>query len=164
VVGGAALGASSIGATEAVVGTGLTGATVMGASEIAASTAGAVTVDSIFASAAAEVGLATEGVAGAGVAESATLVERVGSLASKAGTVGAGTVAAVKASPYIYGAGDVGYRVMTGEGVDEAVVNTAGDITKLGAKAVGFSIEQFLEDIDPSILILVGIGAYYYFS
>ena len=53
---------------------------------------------------------------------------------------------------------------MTGEGVDEAVVNTAGDITKLGAKAVGFSIEQFLEDIDPSILILVGIGAYYYFS
>ena len=79
-----------------------------------------------------------------------------------AGTVGAGTVATVKAAPYVYGAGDVGYRVMTGEGVDEAVVNTAGDIAKLGAKAAGFGLEQFLEDIDPSILIMVGFGAYYF--
>ena len=108
---------------------------MIGASEAAASTAGAVTVDSIFASAAAEVGLASEGVVGAEVAQAATWAERVGSLASKVGTgaktaattagkVGVGTVATVKAAPYIYGAGDVGYRVMTGEGVDEAVVNT----------------------------------------
>jgi len=51
---------------------------------------------------------------------------------------------------------------MTGEGVDEAVVNTAGDIAKLGAKAAGWGLEQFLKDIDPSILIMVGFGAYYY--
>ena len=110
---------------------------------------------------------------GAEVAQSVTWAERVGSLASKvgtgaktaattAGTVGVGTVATVKAAPYIYGAGDVGYRVMTGEGVDEAVVNTAGDIAKLGAKAAGWGLEQFLKDIDPSILIVVGFGAYYF--
>ena len=162
-VGGAALGASA--ATEAAMGTGLATAAVIG-SEAAATTAGDATVDTIFASAAAEVGLASEGVVGAEVAQTATWAERAGSLATKVGTtagkVGVGTVATVKASPYIYGAGDVGYRVMTGEGVDEAVVKTAGDIAKLGAKAAGFGLEQFLEDIDPSILIMVGFGAYYY--
>ena len=83
------------------------------------------------------------------MAQTATWAERVGSLASKVGTtagkVGVGTVATVKAAPYVYGAGDVGYRVMTGEGVDEAVVNTAGDIAKLGAKAAGWGLEQFLK-------------------
>ena len=171
-VGGAALGASSIGAAEATLGTGLATAAVIG-SEAAASSAGAATFDTIFASAAAEAGLASEGVVGAEVAQSATWAERAGSLATKVGTgaktvattagkVSVGTVATVKAAPYVYGAGDVGYRVMTGEGVDEAVVNTAGDIAKLGAKAAGFGLEQFLEDIDPSILIMVGFGAYYY--
>ena len=171
-VGGAALAGSEIGAAEAA---GLTGATVIGAGEVAASTAGATTLDSIFASAAAEVGLSSEGVAGAEVAQSLSWAERAGSLASKAGTVGksvasgaatlgGGTVAVVKASPYIYAGGDAASRVMAGEGIDEAIVNTAGDLTKLGAKAAGWSLEQFLNDIDPSVLIVGGLAAYFYFS
>ena len=129
----------------------------------------------MFASAATEVGLASEGVAGAEVVQGASWAERVGSLASKAGsvgksvatsaaTVGGGTLAVAKASPYIYTGGDVASRVMSGEGVGEAIVNTAGDITKLGAKAVSFSIEELFKDIDPSILIVAGLGAYLYFS
>ena len=160
-VGGAALGASEIGVTEAA---GLTGATVIGAGEVAASTAGATTLDSIFASAAAEVGLSSEGVAGAEVAQSLSWAERAGSLASKAGTVGAAGVTVAKASPYILTGGDVASRVMSGEGVGEAIVSTAGDITKLGAKAVSFSIEELLNDIDPSLLIVGGLAAYLYFS
>ena len=135
-VGGAALAGSEIGAAEAA---GLTGATVIGAAEVAASTA---TFDTMFASAAAEVGLSSEGVAGAEVAQSLSWAERAGSLASKAGTVGksvasgaatvgGGTVAVVKASPYIYAGGDAASRVMAGEEVDKAIVNTAGDLTKL---------------------------------
>ena len=92
-VGGAALGASEIGVAEAA---GLTGATVIGASEVASSTAGAATFDSIFASAAAEVGLSSEGVAGAEVVQGVSWAERAGSLASKAGTVGGGTLAVAK--------------------------------------------------------------------
>ena len=168
-VGGAALAGSEIGAAEAA---GLTGATVIGAAEVAASTA---TFDTMFASAAAEVGLSSEGVAGAEVAQSLSWAERAGSLASKAGTVGksvasgaatvgGGTVAVVKASPYIYAGGDAASRVMAGEGVDEAIVNSAGDLAKLGAKAAGWSLEQFLNDIDPSVLIVGGLAAYFYFS
>ena len=160
-VGGAAFAGSEIGAAEAA---GLTGATVIGAAEVAASTAGATTLDSIFASAAAEVGLSSEGVAGAEVAQSLSWAERAGSLASKAGTVGAAGVTVAKASPYILTGGDVASRVMSGEGVGEAIVSTAGDITKLGAKVVSFSIEELLNDIDPSILIVGGLAAYLYFS
>ena len=157
-VGGAALAGSEIGAAEAA---GLTGATVIGAAEVAASTA---TFDTMFASAAAEVGLSSEGVAGAEVAQSLSWAERAGSLASKAGTVGAAGVTVAKASPYILTGGDVASRVMSGEGVGEAIVSTAGDITKLGAKAVSFSIEELLNDIDPSVLIVGGLAAYFYFS
>ena len=168
-VGGAALVGSEIGAAEAA---GLTGATVIGAAEVAASTA---TFDTMFASAAAEVGLSSEGVAGAEVAQSLSWAERAGSLASKAGsagktalgaatTVGSGTVAVVQASPYIYAGGDAASRVMAGEGIDEAIVNTAGDITKIGAKAVSFSLQEFINDIDPSVLIVGGLAAYFYFS
>ena len=160
-VGGAALGASEIGVTEAA---GLTGATVIGAGEVAASTAGATTLDSIFASAAAEVGLSSEGVAGAEVAQSLSWAERAGSLASKAGTVGAAGVTVAKASPYLLTGGDVASRVMSGEGVEEAIVNTAGDLTKIGAKAVSFSLQEFINDIDPSVLIVGGLAAYLYFS
>ena len=156
-VGGAALAASEIGTTEAIVGTGM----ALGASEVAASTAGAATFDSMFASAAAEVALESGPEV---VAQGASWAERAGSLASKAGTVGAAGVSVAKASPYILTGGDVASRVMSGEGVGEAIVSTAGDITKLGAKAVSFSIEELLNDIDPSILIVAGLGAYLYFS
>ena len=151
-----ALAASEIGTTEAIVGTGM----ALGASEVAASTAGAATFDSMFASAAAEVALEP----GPEVVQGASWAERAGSLASKAGTVGAAGVSVAKASPYILTGGDVASRVMSGEGVEEAIVSTAGDITKLGAKAVSFSIEELLNDIDPSILIVAGLGAYLYFS
>ena len=40
----------------------------------------------------------------------------------------------------------------------EAIVNTAGVITKLGAKVVSFSIDEFSNDIDPSILTVAGFG------
>ena len=156
-VGGAALAGSEIGTTEAIVGTGM----ALGASEVAASTAGAATFDSMFASAAAEVALESGPEV---VAQGASWAERAGSLASKAGTVGAAGVTVAKASPYILTGGDVASRVMSGEGVGEAIVSTAGDITKLGAKAVSFSIEELLNDIDPSILIVAGLGAYLYFS
>jgi hypothetical protein len=153
----AALAASEIGTTEAIVGTGM----ALGASEVAASTAGAATFDSMFASAAAEVALESGPEV---VAQGASWAERAGSLASKAGTVGAAGVSVAKASPYILTGGDVASRVMSGEGVGEAIVSTAGDITKLGAKAVSFSIEELLNDIDPSILIVGGLAAYFYFS
>ena len=153
----AALAASEIGTTEAIVGTGM----ALGASEVAASTAGAATFDSMFASAAAEVALESGPEV---VAQGASWAERAGSLASKAGTVGAAGVTVAKASPYILTGGDVASRVMSGEGVGEAIVSTAGDITKLGAKAVSFSIEELLNDIDPSILIVGGLAAYLYFS
>jgi hypothetical protein len=153
----AALAASEIGTTEAIVGTGM----ALGASEVAASTAGAATFDSMFASAAAEVALESGPEV---VAQGASWAERAGSLASKAGTVGAAGVSVAKASPYILTGGDVASRVMSGEGVGEAIVSTAGDITKLGAKAVSFSIEELLNDIDPSILIVGGLAAYLYFS
>ena len=153
----AALAASEIGTTEAIVGTGM----ALGASEVAASTAGAATFDSMFASAAAEVALESGPEV---VAQGASWAERAGSLASKAGTVGAAGVTVAKASPYILTGGDVASRVMSGEGVGEAIVSTAGDITKLGAKAVSFSIEELLNDIDPSILIVGGLAAYFYFS
>ena len=156
-VGAAALASSEIGTTEAIVGTGM----ALGASEVAASTAGAATFDSMFASAAAEVALESGPEV---VAQGASWAERAGSLASKAGTVGAAGVTVAKASPYILTGGDVASRVMSGEGVGEAIVSTAGDITKLGAKAVSFSIEELLNDIDPSILIVAGLGAYLYFS
>ena len=152
----AALAASEIGTTEAIVGTGM----ALGASEVAASTAGAATFDSMFASAAAEVALES----GPEVVQGASWAERVGSLASKAGTVGAAGVTVAKTSPYILTGGDVASRVMSGEGVGEAIVSTAGDITKLGAKAVSFSIEELLNDIDPSLLIVGGLAAYLYFS
>ena len=154
-VGGSALAASTVAATEATVGTGL----AIGGTE-------AGSFASIFTAATAEQALASTGVVGAEVAQTATWAERAGSLASKVGTgvatVGTGTVAVAKSSPYIYGAGDVGARVMAGEDVDEAIVHTAGDITTLTAKAVGFSLETFLSDIDPSILIVAGLGTYYY--
>ena len=153
----AALAASEIGTTEAIVGTGM----ALGASEVAASTAGAATFDSMFASAAAEVALESGPEV---VAQGASWAERAGSLASKAGTVGAAGVTVAKASPYILTGGDVASRVMSGEGVEEAIVNTAGDLTKIGAKAVGWSLEQFLNDIDPSVLIVGGLAAYFYFS
>ena len=153
----AALAASEIGTTEAIVGTGM----ALGASEVAASTAGAATFDSMFASAAAEVALESGPEV---VAQGASWAERAGSLASKAGTVGAAGVSVAKASPYILTGGDVASRVMSGEGVGEAIVSTAGDITKLGAKAVSFSIEELFNDIDPSILIVGGLAAYLYFS
>ena len=153
----AALAASEIGTTEAIVGTGM----ALGASEVAASTAGAATFDSMFASAAAEVALESGPEV---VAQGASWAERAGSLASKAGTVGAAGVTVAKASPYILTGGDVASRVMSGEGVGEAIVSTAGDITKLGAKAVSFSIEELLSDIDPSLLIVGGLAAYLYFS
>jgi hypothetical protein len=153
----AALAASEIGTTEAIVGTGM----ALGASEVAASTAGAATFDSMFASAAAEVALESGPEV---VAQGASWAERAGSLASKAGTVGAAGVSVAKASPYILTGGDVASRVMSGEGVEEAIVNTAGDLTKIGAKAVGWSLEQFLNDIDPSVLIVGGLAAYFYFS
>ena len=153
----AALAASEIGTTEAIVGTGM----ALGASEVAASTAGAATFDSMFASAAAEVALESGPEV---VAQGASWAERAGSLASKAGTVGAAGVTVAKASPYILTGGDVASRVMSGEGVGEAIVSTAGDITKLGAKAVSFSIEELLNDIDPSVLIVGGLAAYFYFS
>ena len=153
----AALAASEIGTTEAIVGTGM----ALGASEVAASTAGAATFDSMFASAAAEVALESGPEV---VAQGASWAERAGSLASKAGTVGAAGVTVAKASPYILTGGDVASRVMSGEGVGEAIVSTAGDITKLGAKAVSFSIEELLNGIDPSILIVGGLAAYLYFS
>ena len=153
----AALAASEIGTTEAIVGTGM----ALGASEVAASTAGAATFDSMFASAAAEVALESGPEV---VAQGASWAERAGSLASKAGTVGAAGVSVAKASPYILTGGDVASRVMSGEGVGEAIVSTAGDITKLGAKAVSFSIEELLSDIDPSLLIVGGLAAYLYFS
>ena len=153
----AALAASEIGTTEAIVGTGM----ALGASEVAASTAGAATFDSMFASAAAEVALESGPEV---VAQGASWAERVGSLASKAGTVGAAGVTVAKASPYILTGGDVASRVMSGEGVGEAIVSTAGDITKLGAKAVSFSIEELVNDIDPSLLIVGGLAAYLYFS
>ena len=156
-VGGAALAGSEIGTTEAIVGTGM----ALGASEVAASTAGAATFDSMFASAAAEVALESGPEV---VAQGASWAERAGSLASKAGTVGAAGVSVAKASPYILTGGDVASRVMSGEGVGEAIVSTAGDITKLGAKAVSFSIEELLSDIDPSLLIVGGLAAYLYFS
>ena len=152
-----ALAASEIGTTEAIVGTGM----ALGASEVAASTAGAATFDSMFASAAAEVALESGPEV---VAQGASWAERAGSLASKAGTVGAAGVTVAKASPYILTGGDVASRVMSGEGVGEAIVSTAGDITKLGAKAVSFSIEELLNDIDPSLLIVGGLAAYLYFS
>ena len=152
-----ALAASEIGTTEAIVGTGM----ALGASEVAASTAGAATFDSMFASAAAEVALESGPEV---VAQGASWAERAGSLASKAGTVGAAGVTVAKASPYILTGGDVASRVMSGEGVGEAIVSTAGDITKLGAKAVSFSIEELLNDIDPSVLIVGGLAAYFYFS
>ena len=153
----AALAASEIGTTEAIVGTGM----ALGATEVAASTAGAATFDSMFASAAAEVALESGPEV---VAQGASWAERAGSLASKAGTVGAAGVTVAKASPYILTGGDVASRVMSGEGVGEAIVSTAGDITKLGAKAVSFSIEELLNDIDPSILIVGGLAAYLFFS
>ena len=153
----AALAASEIGTTEAIVGTGM----ALGATEVAASTAGAATFDSMFASAAAEVALESGPEV---VAQGASWAERAGSLASKAGTVGAAGVTVAKASPYILTGGDVASRVMSGEGVEEAIVNTAGDLTKIGAKAVGWSLEQFLNDIDPSVLIVGGLAAYFYFS
>ena len=152
-----ALAASEIGTTEAIVGTGM----ALGATEVAASTAGAATFDSMFASAAAEVALESGPEV---VAQGASWAERAGSLASKAGTVGAAGVTVAKASPYILTGGDVASRVMSGEGVGEAIVSTAGDITKLGAKAVSFSIEELLNDIDPSVLIVGGLAAYFYFS
>ena len=151
----AALAASEIGTTEAIVGTGM----ALGASEVAASTAGAATFDSMFASAAAEVALESGPEV---VAQGASWAERAGSLASKAGTVGAAGVTVAKASPYILTGGDVASRVMSGEGVGEAIVSTAGDITKLGAKAVSFSVEDLVKDIDPSILIVAGLAACFY--
>ena len=153
----AALAASEIGTTEAIVGTGM----ALGASEVAASTAGAATFDSMFASAAAEVALESGPEV---VAQGASWAERAGSLASKAGTVGAAGVSVAKASPYILTGGDVASRVMSGEGVEEAIVNTAGDLTKIGAKAVSFSLQEFINDIDPSVLIVGGLAAYLYFS
>ena len=153
----AALAASEIGTTEAIVGTGM----ALGASEVAASTAGAATFDSMFASAAAEVALESGPEV---VAQGASWAERAGSLASKAGTVGAAGVTVAKASPYILTGGDVASRVMSGEGVEEAIVNTAGDLTKIGAKAVSFSLQEFINDIDPSVLIVGGLAAYFYFS
>ena len=153
----AALAASEIGTTEAIVGTGM----ALGASEVAASTAGAATFDSMFASAAAEVALESGPEV---VAQGASWAERAGSLASKAGTVGAAGVTVAKASPYILTGGDVASRVMSGEGVGGAIVSTAGDITKLGGKAVSLSIGELLNDIDPSILIVGGLAAYLYFS
>ena len=153
----AALAASEIGTTEAIVGTGM----ALGASEVAASTAGAATFDSMFASAAAEVALESGPEV---VAQGASWAERAGSLASKAGTVGAAGVTVAKASPYILTGGDVASRVMSGEGVEEAIVNTAGDLTKIGAKAVSFSLQEFINDIDPSVLIVGGLAAYLYFS
>ena len=153
----AALAASEIGTTEAIVGTGM----ALGATEVAASTAGAATFDSMFASAAAEV--ASESGPEV-VAQGASWAERAGSLASKAGTVGAAGVSVAKASPYILTGGDVASRVMSGEGVEEAIVNTAGDLTKIGAKAVSFSLQEFINDIDPSVLIVGGLAAYFYFS
>ena len=133
----------------------------LGASEVAASTAGAATFDSMFASAAAEVALESGPEV---VAQGASWAERAGSLASKAGTVGAAGVSVAKASPYILTGGDVASRVMSGEGVEEAIVNTAGDLTKIGAKAVSFSLQEFINDIDPSVLIVGGLAAYLYFS
>ena len=53
---------------------------------------------------------------------------------------------------------------MTGEGVGEAIVNTAGDITKLGAKAGPFSVEELFKDTGPSVLIVAGLAAYFYVS
>ena len=144
-----ALAASEIGTTEAIVGTGM----ALGASEVAASTAGAATFDSMFASAAAEVALESGPEV---VAQGASWAERAGSLASKAGTVGAAGVTVAKASPYILTGGDVASRVMSGEGVGEAIVSTAGDITKLGAKAVSFSIEELFTNICPSIRLSLG--------
>ena len=152
-----ALAASEIGTTEAIVGTGM----ALGATEVAASTAGAATFDSMFASAAAEVALESGPEV---VAQGASWAERAGSLASKAGTVGAAGVTVAKASPYILTGGDVASRVMSGEGVEEAIVNTAGDLTKIGAKAVSFSLQEFINDIDPSVLIVGGLAAYFYFS
>ena len=70
----------------------------------------------------------------------------------------------MQASPYIYAGGDAASRVMAGEGIDEAIVNTAGDLAKVGAKAAGWSLEQFLNDIYPSVLIVGGLAAYFYFS
>ena len=156
-VGGAALAGSEIGTTEAIVGTGM----ALGASEVAASTAGAATFDSMFASAAAEVALESGPEV---VAQGASWAERAGSLASKAGTVGAAGVTVAKASPYILTGGDVASRVMSGEGVGEAIVNTAGDLTKIGAKAVSFSLQEVINVIDPSVLIVGGLAAYLYFS
>ena len=150
-VGAGALAASTVAATEAAVGTGL----AIGGTEAAAVGAGSGSFASIFTAATAEQALASTGVVGAEVAQTATWAERAGSLASKVGTgvatVGTGTVAVAKSSPYIYGAGDVGARVMAGEDVDEAIVHTAGDMTTLTAKAVGFCLETFLSDLDPSI-------------
>ena len=47
----------------------------------------------------------------------------------------------------MYAGGDVDSRVMSGEGIGEAIVHTAGDITELGISATTASIEQILEDI-----------------
>ena len=180
----ASAGAGSIAALDAIGGTALVASETVGASEAAAGlgaaalaantltdVGGAATVESFFQAAAAEVaadaaiptvaaseGLTTVGVVGAQVGESTSLVETATSIASKipsAGTVGKTVVGG-------YATGNIASRLMSGDSPSDALAKTAGDLAKVLAKGTGYTIEELLENIDPSILVLAGVGTYFY--
>ena len=178
----ASAGAGSIAALDAIGGTALVASETVGASEAAAGlgaaalaantlteVGGAATVESFFQAAAAEVaadaaiptataseGLTTVGVVGAQVGESASLVESATSIASKIPS--AGTV--LKTGAATYATGDSASRVFSGESTGEALVGTVGDLTKIVATGASKGIEEIINDEDPSILLVAGLGAY----
>ena len=166
-MGGTALVASeTVGASEVA---GL-GAAALAANTLAESGAGAASFESFFQAAqaaqlaadaaiptaTASEGLTTVGVVGAEVGESASLVETATSIASKIPS--AGTV--MKTGAATYATGDIASRVFSGESTGEALVGTAGDLTKIVATGASKGIEEIINDIDPSILLVAGLGVY----
>ena len=113
--------------------------------------------DAAIPTATASEGLTTVGVVGAQVSEGSSLVETATSIASKipsAGTVGKTVVGG-------YATGNIASRLMSGDDPGEALVGTAGDLAKILAKGTGYTIEELLKNIDPSILVLAGAGTYF---
>ena len=114
--------------------------------------------DAAIPTATASEGLTTVGVVGPQVGESTSLVETATSIAStipSAGTVGKTVVGG-------YAIGNIASRLMSGDSPGDALAKTAGDLGKILAKGTGYTIEELLNNIDPSILVLAGVGAYFY--
>ena len=156
----ASAGAGSLVALDAIGTTGLVATETIVGSEAAGLGAAALEVatDAAIPTVVASEGLTTAGVVGVEVSEGSSLLETAGSLASKipsAGTVGKTVVGG-------YATGDIASRLMSGDDVGEALVGTAGDLAKILAKGTGYTIEELLKNIDPSILVLAGVGAYFY--